>query len=116
MKGPARVVKNWINPKGESFDFALLLGDQCIDTETDGWEEGLEEQANLLNAALLPLMQKARDEALEEAGKAVPASWLDPILSGPKSVKLKPHGCPEIESLLGAVRSRILSLKSSPAA
>jgi hypothetical protein len=39
---------------------------------------------------------------------AVPMSWLDPLLTGPKAViGNPPYGCPDIERLLNAIRDRL---------
>lgn len=54
----------------------------------------------------------ARDAVIEECAKAIPTSWLDPILSGPASVK-GTFDCPSTERLLAAVAERIRGLKSS---
>lgn len=52
-----------------------------------------------------------RDLVIEECAKAVPTTWLDPILSGPDSVR-GTFDCPSTERLLGAVAERIRALKS----
>jgi hypothetical protein len=52
-----------------------------------------------------------RDLVIEECAKAVPTSWLDPMMTGPNSVKGNFDG-PSTERLLQAVAERIRSLKS----
>lgn len=52
-----------------------------------------------------------RDNRLRKAlREAVPNSWLDPLLTGPKAVLGKPpYDCRDIERLLNAVRERVAS-------
>ncbi len=52
------------------------------------------------------------NRAFDEAAKAVPHTWLDPLLSGPdKVISEVINPAPDIERLSRAVRDRILSLK-----
>lgn len=47
-------------------------------------------------------------EERERAVNAVPATWLDNLLSGPSAVLGKPPwGCPNVERLLSAIKERI---------
>jgi hypothetical protein len=48
--------------------------------------------------------------ALREAvSDAVPNSWLDDALTGPRGIKV-PAVCPDIERLLNVVRARVLAV------
>ena len=48
-------------------------------------------------------MTKEEKAALD----AIPTTWLDPLLTGPKAViGMPPYGCPDIERLLNAIRER----------
>lgn len=47
-------------------------------------------------------------EKQEWCAKVIPTSWLDPMLSGPKSVMVPPPwGCQDIERLLHHIRTAI---------
>lgn len=52
-----------------------------------------------------------RDNQLREAIRdAIPRSWLDPLLTGPKAViGSPPYNCQDIERLLNAIRERVTS-------
>lgn len=55
--------------------------------------------------------QDVRDNRLREAIRdAIPRSWLDPLLTGPKAViGSPPYTCSDIERLLNAIRERVTS-------
>lgn len=56
--------------------------------------------------------QLAYERGRDESAKAIPTNWLDSLLSGDEAVVGKPPwNCPELESLLSAVRERIRALK-----
>lgn len=43
----------------------------------------------------------------EECAKAIPTTWLDPLLTGPDKIAAPPYTGPQIEALLQAIRDRI---------
>lgn len=47
----------------------------------------------------------------EEAEREVPMTWLDPLLTGDKSIGEPPYNCPDIECLLNGIRDRIRAIK-----
>ena len=49
-------------------------------------------------------------DALEQAVKCVPTTWLDPLLSGPAAIKFEDRNVPQVEALLLAIRARIRAL------
>lgn len=49
-----------------------------------------------------------KDEALKAAVDAIPTTWLDELLSGPRKV-IKTADCREVEALLKAVKARMQS-------
>lgn len=57
-----------------------------------------------------PAGDAIRDAALEEAAKAVPTSWLHPLLTGPRKVVDK-SPAPEIEALLRGIADAIRALR-----
>lgn len=54
---------------------------------------------------------EVRDLIIDECAKAVPTNWVDPLLTGPKAVKI-PSDCRDVEYLLRSIQDRILALKS----
>lgn len=52
-----------------------------------------------------------RNAIIEECANTIPTSWLDPMMTGPKSVKGNFDG-PSTERLLQAVAQRIRDLKA----
>ena len=53
------------------------------------------------------------EKAKADAVAAIPTTWLDDLLTGPKAVlngNAGKWGCPDIEKLLRAIRDRILAL------
>jgi hypothetical protein len=52
-----------------------------------------------------------RDAVIDECAKAVPTTWLDPLLSGDGRVIVN-SSCREIEDLLRGIQDRIRALKS----
>lgn len=43
----------------------------------------------------------------EKVLAAIPTTWLDPLLTGPKAVVKVPATCPDIERLLRAIKARV---------
>ncbi len=52
-----------------------------------------------------------RNAVIDECARAIPTTWLDPLLSGPNKVGSLPAR--ETEALLRGVQDRIRALKSS---
>jgi hypothetical protein len=60
-----------------------------------------------------PAIALIRDEVLEEAARAVPTTWLDPLLNGPGATKL-PLDVPGVEKLCRGIAAAIRALKEAP--
>jgi hypothetical protein len=60
-----------------------------------------------------PDTPSARPTTISAEVACVPTTWLDPLLTGPDAVIGKPpYGCPDIERLLSAIRSRVEAVQS----
>ena len=61
------------------------------------------------------MQRVVRERIVRKCAEQVPTTWLDDLLTGPNAV-LKGNGgtwgCPEIEALLKAIKSRILALSN----
>lgn len=58
--------------------------------------------------------QKARSKRDTAILEAIPATWLDSLLTGPDAVVAKsPYDCPDIERLLQAIRERVQTIMES---
>lgn len=66
-------------------------------------ERGLDESVTAFT------MRRFRNAVIEECAACVPATWLDPMPSGPEAVVVK--DCGSVERVLSAVAARIRSLK-----
>lgn len=55
-------------------------------------------------------VKQERHFTLEQAAKCLPISWLDPLLSGNKSIPI-PWNCSEVEAYTKALAERIRALK-----
>lgn len=64
----------------------------------------LELRIEQAESALRAVQQQTR----EACAKAIPTSWLDPLLSGPDAILKPPYGCFEIERLLRAIKARVM--------
>lgn len=53
------------------------------------------------------------ERRIEKAADCIPATWLDPLLSGPGNIGQLPFNGAQIEALLQAIRKRITALTST---
>ena len=51
--------------------------------------------------------RKPKRTLLEDVEAAIPSNWLDPLLSGPRSVVTHNTDCREIEALMTSIRFRV---------
>ncbi len=66
------------------------------------------EDGQALRQAIELLVVAERAATVKAMITAVPASWLDSLLSGPDAVIGKPpYGCPDVERLLNAVQAKL---------
>lgn len=63
----------------------------------------MNEETRTKDPKLTRRMQKIRKDILD----AIPSTWLDPLLSGPRCVLTLPASGPDVETLLRAVKRRI---------
>lgn len=76
---------------------------------------GLVDFINMQEALIAELRDQDLDR-IDRIGKAFPASWLDPLLTGPDAViKNPPYGCPDLERVLLAVKAQVLQAFDGPA-
>jgi hypothetical protein len=72
--------------------------------------------AHMTAAALTAFAARIREEAMEEAAKQVPTSWLDPLLTGPGGMGRPPYRGHDIERLLRRIAAAIRLLAQQGAA
>ena len=54
--------------------------------------------------------EQGKRAGIKLALKAVPMTWLDPMLTGPKAIiGAPPYHCKDIEALLRAIRARVIT-------